>query len=299
MDLIDMQSLSYNDYRYIMVYQDHMTKVVVLWSLKSKRATDVAMQILDIFLLFGAPNILQSDNGAECTASIISQLKDLWPECKIVHGNPRHPQSQGSVERANADIRDMTVTWMRENSCKDWPVGIKFVQFQKNLSYHSGIKRAPYKAMFGVEAKVGLTSSSLPDEIISKISTEDDLKDVTNTGFRNDFDIIEITDEVSGTGNTNSVTFIVCQKPASNAHSCSKCSNTVRVICGKTNGEEGFGRPVLGFFFNVVVVVKTDVKQIDVHAERLDKCAIVDAILILLVKINECIYHFFFVKCFM
>jgi hypothetical protein len=34
MDLIDMQSLSYNDYRYIMVYQDHMTIFVVLWPLK-------------------------------------------------------------------------------------------------------------------------------------------------------------------------------------------------------------------------------------------------------------------------
>jgi hypothetical protein len=54
------------------------------------------------------------------------------------------------------------------------------------------------------EAKVDLTPSSLPDEIISKISTEDDLKDSTNTGFRNDFDIIEITDEISGTGNTDS-----------------------------------------------------------------------------------------------
>jgi hypothetical protein len=85
--------------------------------LKSKRATDVAMQILDIFLLFGAPNILQSENGLEFTANIISQ------------------QSQGSVEWASADIKDMTVTWMRENSCKDWPVEIKFVQFQKNLSY--------------------------------------------------------------------------------------------------------------------------------------------------------------------
>jgi hypothetical protein len=51
----------------------------------------------------------------------------------------------------------------------------------------------------------------------------------------------------------------------------------------------------------VVVVGKTDVKQIDVHAERLEKCPIVDAIQILLVKINEFIYmyHFFFVKCFM
>jgi hypothetical protein len=32
-----------------------------------------------------------------------------------------------------------------------------------------GIKRTPHKAMFGVETKVGLTSSSLPDEIIKKI----------------------------------------------------------------------------------------------------------------------------------
>jgi hypothetical protein len=61
---------------------------------------------LDIFLLFGAPNILQGDIGAEFTVSIISQLKDLWPECKVVHVHrkPRHPQSQGSVERVNADI---------------------------------------------------------------------------------------------------------------------------------------------------------------------------------------------------
>ena len=93
-----------------MVYQDHKTKFVVLQPLKSKRATDVVMQILDIFLLFGAPNILQSDNGAEFTVSIISQLKDLWPECKIIHGKPRHPQSQESVQPANADIKDMTVT---------------------------------------------------------------------------------------------------------------------------------------------------------------------------------------------
>jgi hypothetical protein len=35
---------------------------------------------------------------------------------------------------------------------------------------------------------------------------------------------------------------------STNTHSCSKCSNTVHVICGKTIGEEGFGRSVLGFF---------------------------------------------------
>jgi hypothetical protein len=122
------------------------------------------MQILDIFLLFGAPNILQSDNGAEFTASIISQLKDLWPECKFVDGKPRHPQSQGSV-----------LIWCSFNSRMVAKIFLKLHKFYSNLP-------------------------------------------IFTTVF---------------------------------AHPCyghipyTKCSNTVHVICGKTNGEEGFGRSVL------------------------------------------------------
>jgi transposase InsO family protein len=55
--------------------------------------------------------ILQSDNGREFTANIITDLKSLWPDLKIVHGRPRHPQSQGSEERANADVKEMLATW--------------------------------------------------------------------------------------------------------------------------------------------------------------------------------------------
>jgi hypothetical protein len=81
-----------------MVYQDHLTQFVVIRPLTPKRAAEVAYQLMDIFLLFGAPHILQSDNGFEFTAQIISDLKELWPELVIVHGKPCHPQSQGSVD---------------------------------------------------------------------------------------------------------------------------------------------------------------------------------------------------------
>ena len=118
-DLIDMQSLSYNGYRWIMVYQDHLTKFCVLRAIKSKRPVEVASQLLDIFLLFGAPAILQSDNGNEFTANVIGELKQFWPELKMVHGKPRYPQSQGSVERANGDIKDMLVAWLADNNSED------------------------------------------------------------------------------------------------------------------------------------------------------------------------------------
>ncbi|KAK4326939.1 hypothetical protein Pmani_002543 [Petrolisthes manimaculis] len=94
-DLNDMQSMQ-GRFSWIMVYQDHLTKFIVLRPLTSKRAAEVAYQLLDIFLLFGAPQILQSDNGSEFTAQVIEELKLLWPSLIMVHGKPRHPQSQGA-----------------------------------------------------------------------------------------------------------------------------------------------------------------------------------------------------------
>ena len=174
-DLIDMQSMPSNTFRWIMVYQDHLTKFCILRALTSKREAAVAFLLADIFLTIGAPAILQSDNGSEFTASVIKELKGLWSDLKIVHGKPRHPQNQGSVERANGDIKDMLTAWLEDNQTADWSMGIKFVQFSKNSSYHCGIKRSPYEALFGTRAKVGLTSSSLPQEMIDSLQHEEEL----------------------------------------------------------------------------------------------------------------------------
>ena len=185
-DLVDMQSLCFNGYKWIMVYQDHLTKFCVLRAIKSKRAVEVASHLLDIFLLLGAPVILQSDKGTEFTANVISELKEFWPTLKMVHGNPGHPKSQGSVERANGDIKDMLVAWLGDNDTEDWVAGIKFVQFHKNSSHHSGIKRSPYSALFGNEARVGLTSSTLPREILDSLESEEDLARLNLTESRDD-----------------------------------------------------------------------------------------------------------------
>ena len=174
-DLIDMQSMPNGQYKWILVYQDHLTKYCILRPITSKRAAEVAFQLMDIFLLFGSPQILQSDNGSEFTASVITELKLLWPDLLMVHGKPRHPQSQGSVERLNCDVKDMLVAWLGENDCTDWPIGLKFVQFATNTSYHSGIKQSPYLALFGIEPRVGLRSTALPSEILERMVSEDDL----------------------------------------------------------------------------------------------------------------------------
>ena len=65
-----------------MVYQEHLTKFCVLkaWTSNPNQTSEVAYQVLDIYLLVGAVHILQSDNGAEFTAAVINELKDLWKD---------------------------------------------------------------------------------------------------------------------------------------------------------------------------------------------------------------------------
>lgn len=149
-DVIDMQSQADGDYKFIMVYQDHLM-FVQLRALKSKRAEEVAYHLVDVFTIFGAPSILHSDNGREFANKVIEKFCNMWNEVKIIHGKPRHSQSQGSVERANQNIEKMLATWLETTKTRKWPEGIKFVQ-----SHHSGINRSPYEALFGCKAKVGL-----------------------------------------------------------------------------------------------------------------------------------------------
>lgn len=177
-DLIDYQSHPDREFKFLMVYQDHLTKFVILRPLKRKTANEVVFHLMDIFTLFGAPVVLQSDNGREFCNNIIYELTQLWPNLKLVHGKPRHSQSQGSVERANQDVENMITTWMQDNNTDKWSDAVKFVQFMKNTVYHSGIKSTPYQAMFGTKARVGLKDSNLPPESYEDIETEEELEKI-------------------------------------------------------------------------------------------------------------------------
>ncbi|XP_028044424.1 SCAN domain-containing protein 3-like [Rhopalosiphum maidis] len=182
-DLIDMQAQPDDDYKFIMVYQDHLTKFVILRPLTHKRAEEVAYVLIDIFTTFGAPAILQSDNGREFANKVVIELCSMWEELKIVHGKPRHSQSQGSVERANQDIQNILATWLADNNSRKWSEGLKFVRFMKNRSFHHGTKRSPYEAMFGTRAKVGLKSTQIPTDLISTLKSEEDLEKALGCGI--------------------------------------------------------------------------------------------------------------------
>lgn len=137
-DLIDMQSQRYNDYKFIMNYQEHFTKYIVLKPLKSKCTEEIAYNLIDIYTLFGIPAILQSCSGKKFVTSVINKLNVIWDEVKIDYGWPKHSESLESVERNNRDVQEMLSAWMVKKNSSDWPSALKFIQFKKNQTFYSG-----------------------------------------------------------------------------------------------------------------------------------------------------------------
>ncbi|CAF2057686.1 unnamed protein product [Rotaria magnacalcarata] len=114
-DLIDMRSIKHDGFNFIMHAKDHFTKFSWLFALPSKEAHHVALHLRNIFYTFGPPKILQSDYGKEFLN---------WPDLIIINGRPRHPQSQGLVERANAVVQKMLGKWLETNKSLDWAQGL-------------------------------------------------------------------------------------------------------------------------------------------------------------------------------
>ena len=144
-DLIDMQAQADGEFKYIQVTQDHFTKFCFLQPLKQKTAVAVAENLSLCFSVLGPPAcILQSDNGREFkNAEVVNMLEKNWPGLKMVHGKPRHSQSQGSVERANRDVEAMLATAMADSKSSQWASLLPQIQLKKNSRFHSGIGRSP------------------------------------------------------------------------------------------------------------------------------------------------------------
>ena len=118
----------------------------------------------------------------------------MWNGLKIVHGKPRHSQSQGSVER---DIEDILFSWMEENCTSKWSKGLRFVQVWKNNALHHGLKCSPYVVMFGQCMKIGLKTSNIPTETLLGLISEENFHAVMSNQQQHDnsFEILEHQDE--------------------------------------------------------------------------------------------------------
>ena len=150
-DLVDPLPESDNRNKYILVVTDHFTRFVETFPLPHQEASTVATKLVDeVFLRFGVPEQLHSDQGQQFEAQMITEV------CKLLNSHktcttPYHPRGDRLVERFNRTLLNMLATCTKDHPL-DWEHHIRPVCMVYNSSVQSSIDYTPFYLMFGRQA---------------------------------------------------------------------------------------------------------------------------------------------------
>ena len=90
-------------YRYILTTVDVFSRYVWLRPLQSKRSSEIAKHLQEIYCEHGPPKMVQHDQGKEFRGEVQRLFKSL--AIKDIQSSAYHPQSQGKVERTHRVLR--------------------------------------------------------------------------------------------------------------------------------------------------------------------------------------------------
>lgn len=132
----------------VLVITDHFTKMAQAFPCRDQTAKQVARVLWDrYFCVFGFPERIHSDQGANFESQLISELLRVSGVRKT-HTTPYHPMGNGSVERFNRTLGGMIRALSPEEKA-DWPRRLQTLAFMYNCAVHETTGYPPFYLMFG------------------------------------------------------------------------------------------------------------------------------------------------------
>ena len=132
-----------NDMNYILTCIDCFSKFIWTFGLKNKSASVAANTLQNLFCREGRWDILMSDRGPEFQGPLII-LCERWGIKKLI-SLPYASNTNGQVERANLIIRRATVTYMAENSTKQFAGALPSLIYAYNTKKQRSSKFTPFE----------------------------------------------------------------------------------------------------------------------------------------------------------
>lgn len=132
----------------VLVITDHFTKLAHAFPCQDQTAKRVAKKLWDnFFCVYGFPQRLHSDQGANFESELIAELLKLSGVEKS-HTSPYHPMGNGCTERFNRTLGNMLRS-LPPRSKQKWPQMIQSMTFVYNCTVHETTGFAPFYLMFG------------------------------------------------------------------------------------------------------------------------------------------------------
>lgn len=150
LDFVGPLPLSKRGHRQLLVVIDVFSKFVWLCPLRKATAEETVKFLKEsVFLKYGVPQILITDNGPQLRSAIfLSFLREHgvehWPTANY------RPQSN-CTEAANKTIFNAIRAYMDKNTHNDWDKNLSEISCAYNSSAHTVTKFSPYYILFGQE----------------------------------------------------------------------------------------------------------------------------------------------------
>lgn len=162
LDIIGPLNLTAKGNQYILSLQDTLTKYLMLIPIPDQKTETIIDKLINEYIYtFSSPKTILTDQAPYFISKLMGAFEKNF-KIKHVRTTAFHPQSNGSLERAHAFVKDMLRTNMTETNA-DWDVNLKSISMAYNTTIHATTKFTPFELTFGHKANMPSTIATTPE----------------------------------------------------------------------------------------------------------------------------------------
>jgi len=148
LDIVGLLTQTLKDNKYLLTFQDELSKYTVAVAIQQQDAKTVAgVFVEEIVLKFGIPQVKLTDQGSNFLSDLFANVCKLL-RIKRIKTSSYHPQTNEALERTHRVLVEYLRCYILEDQT-DWDKWIPYATFVFNTTPHSSNAFTPHELLFG------------------------------------------------------------------------------------------------------------------------------------------------------
>jgi transposase InsO family protein len=153
LDIVGPTDVTNKGNRYILTFQDDLTKFMVATPIPTQDAETVAREFVqNVVLRYGIPEVVLTDQGANFLSELFTNVCKLL-QIKKVQTTAFHPESNGGLERSHRVLVEYLRHYIAEDQ-RDWDEWVTYATHCYNVTTHRTTGYSPFELLFGHQARI-------------------------------------------------------------------------------------------------------------------------------------------------
>lgn len=151
LDIVGPLTVTNNGNKYVLTFQDNLTKFSKAVPLPNQEAATVAKEfVIKIIFEHGIPDKVLTDQGTNFLSDMFKNMCKLLKIEKI-QTTAYHPESNGALERSHRTLAEYLRHYINADQT-DWDEWIPYAMFTYNTTPHTATGFTPFELVYGHQA---------------------------------------------------------------------------------------------------------------------------------------------------